>query len=163
MKVDKKRTEVPELDISPMIDCVFQLIMFFMVIIALVVVIGIAIKFPKTPPGGAKKSKDKILFAYVERDVIDAQHNIIRDGSIKISGKEIILSTARDSTKREEQYKRSFVKIRKEMRRLIKEEGYKKDQIVISGDVTSYHWKIIKIIDLAKKEKVSAFSLMPPR
>jgi hypothetical protein len=45
---------------------------------------------------------------------------------------------------------------------LIRIEGYKKDMLMIQGDVASYHWKILKVIDAAKADSIEAFSLVPP-
>ncbi len=164
--MDRRVRESPELDITPMIDCVFQLILFFMVIIALVVVVGIAIRFPdsKQSDGGSKKeSKEKVLFAYVGKDKIDMNHNILKHGTLKIVKKDFNLEVVKDSVSRAKSYKKTFKSIKKEIKRLIEEEGYKDDQIIITGDVTAYHWKIVKIIDLAKQCGVKGFSLTPSR
>ena len=161
----RRTSEPPEIDITPMIDCVFQLILFFMVIIALVVVMGIAIRFPESqqPERSKKESQEKTLFAYVEKDLFDENHSIIRDGLVKIGAKEFAFHvTAKDSAGQDKQYTKTFDQIKAEIKRLVKEEGYKDDQILITGDVISYHWKIVKIIDLAKQCDVKGFSLVPP-
>lgn len=164
MDVNRKVRETEELDITPMIDCVFQLILFFMVIIALVVVVGIAIRFPEAQGKNRDRKKPKkILYAYVQRDRIDPEHNIISDGVVKVVKKDFLLSSAQDSAARAKEYKESFEAIKAEINRLIKEEEFKSDQIIITGDVTSYHWKIVKLIDLAKQCGVKGFSLTPPK
>lgn len=165
MKVNRKTRGTPELDVTPMIDAVFQLILFFMVIIALVVVVGIAIRFPEANDSGRskKESKEKVLFAYVAKDRIDMMHHIKKYGAIKIVNKDFQLEVMPDSIAQAKEYKKVFKKMKEEIQRLIDEEKYKKDQIIVTGDMTAYQWKIVKIIDLAKQCGVDRFSLTPPR
>ena len=66
--------ETTEPDLTPMIDVVFQLIIFFMVIMAIAVVYGVAIKFPagggpnNPPPTKGPKS----IVVYIQSDLIEA-------------------------------------------------------------------------------------------
>lgn len=164
MKVTRKQRDVAELDITPMIDCVFQLIMFFMVIIALVVVIGIAIKFPESQgkDKDKSKSKEKVLAAHVGKDRINSEHQIQKHGIIKICGKDFFIDAYPDSVEQAAEYDKKFKDMENEIKRLINDEEYKKDMIAITGDITAYHWKIVRIIDIAKKNDVKGFSLTPP-
>ena len=111
MKISKGRGEVSELDITPMIDCVFQLIMFFMVTIALVVVVGIAIKFPEAKTPDERESKEKTLSAFITKDKFDDKHRIIKDGILKICGKDVVLSSSADAASQAKERKAAYKKI----------------------------------------------------
>jgi biopolymer transport protein ExbD len=94
----KIRTQAnPEVDLTPMIDCVFQLIIFFMVIMAIAVVYGVAIKFPS---GGGdapkvKRTQEKHIQVHVAQDRIYGGPEgqvTVADGILKINGEEISLT-----------------------------------------------------------------------
>lgn len=180
--------EASEVDITPMIDMVFQLIIFFMVVMAIAVVYGVAIKFP--PPGQAKKSdnqkKEKRITVFVQRDNIrpgqDGGHVSVGDGVLKINGEEIAL-TKSDITNYENweaERKAGFDELQHLMQKLI-DKDYMTDILYIQGDMKTYHGKIMRVIDRGKRVKIpgktetlpdgsvvdkvgmDGFSLVPPQ
>ncbi len=159
----KTRTkESGEVDITPMIDIVFQLIIFFMVVMAIAVVYGVAIKFP----GGGNESKskgkkEKNIIVYVQADWIDKGHYIRQDGIMKVNGEEIPLAFAEDRSKWEEQRKEGYDRMEIRMRELI-EEGYNDSILIVQGEMKTYHGKVMRVIDRAKKLDMESFSLVPP-
>jgi biopolymer transport protein ExbD len=156
--------EVQEVDITPMIDIVFQLIIFFMVVMAIAAVYGVAIKFP--PPGSpenqSKSEDEKRIVVTVKADWIAKGHAIRRDGILKINGEEIPLAHSKDREKWAQEREKGYRYLREQMRHFIEEEGYKKDMIIIKGDVKTYQEKIMKVIDQAKEVGIDGFSLVPP-
>jgi len=169
MALKRRRAAVTEeIDITPMIDIVFQLIIFFMVAMSIAMVYGISIKFPPSvQPAKEKKSKEKRIMVYMGYDVFDKDHNIIRDGELKINNEVVPLGYSPQNTKKG---KKKFLKerqngfkyLRDKMRYLIKEEGYKNDILAISGDMITYHGKIMAIVDQGKAAGIKGFSLSPP-
>ncbi len=161
-----------EVDLTPMIDIIFQLIIFFMVVMAIAAVYGVAIKFP--PPGSSQrdrdKKKEKNMIVYVQSDYIDEGHTLLRDGILKFNGEEIALGHSRDSAARAEERKKGFEWLEFRMREFVKEQGYEKETLIIQGDMKTYHGKVMRVIDCAKKIKapktdstvVTGFSLVPP-
>ncbi|MBD3344250.1 MAG: hypothetical protein GF401_04220 [Chitinivibrionales bacterium] len=166
--------ESDEVDLTPMIDVVFQLIIFFMVVMAIAAVYGVAIKFP--PPGSSQsnqnKKKEKNIIVYIQSDHLEKGHQLVRDGILKINGEEIPLT----QTLPEERYniiktqnKDVWAKEREEAYDFLKwkmkellDKGYKDDVLIVQGDMKTYHGKIMRVIDKAKDLKVNGFSLVPP-
>lgn len=158
-----------EIDITSMIDVVFQLIIFFMVAMSMAIVYGIAIKFPPNVKSNAnqKKSVEKNILVYMSADYFDKDHNIIRDGELKINDEIVPLGYSEQSTpegrkKFLKERSEGFKYLRDKMRHLIKNENYKNDMLNINGDMITYHEKIIKIIDQGKASGIKGFSLNPP-
>lgn len=169
MSMKRRRIEVQEMDITPMIDIIFQLIIFFMVAMSIAMVYGISIKFPPNVKSNAKskQSNEKRLMVYMSADHFDSKHNIIRDGELKLNGEIIPLGYAAQNTpegKKEflEQRRRGFDYLRQKMRHLIQKKGYKKDILSINGDMITYHEKIMTIVDQGKASGIKGFSLSPP-
>ena len=67
-----------------------------------------------------------------------------------------------DEASREQERNDGYLRIRPKMYKLVEEQGYKKDNIVIKADLKAYHEKIIKLIDIAKYNNIKGFSLVPP-
>jgi biopolymer transport protein ExbD len=163
----KRRDEAPEVDMSPMIDVVFQLIIFFMVVLSLAAVFGIIIKFPQQAASQQKnQSQEKILTVFIYQDWIEpggpTGHNVIQDGDIKLVDETVQLWISGDPKTRDQDREVAFKYIRDKMKWLIDEKGFKKDMLVIKGDVKTYHWKVVKIIDNAKSLGITGYSLAPP-
>jgi biopolymer transport protein ExbD len=163
--------EASEIDITPMIDMVFQLIIFFMVVMAIAVVYGVAIKFP--PPGGNdrqenKKKKEKTISVMVSQDEIrpgpGGGHVIVRDGIVKINGEEIALthSPISDYDKWEKEREQAFDELQERMQRLV-EKGYKSDILFIQGDMKAYHSKIMRVIDRGKRVRIPGKTETDPK
>lgn len=158
-----------EIDITSMIDVVFQLIIFFMVAMSMAIVYGIAIKFPPNVKSSAnqKKSVEKNIIVYMSADYFDKDHNILRDGELKINDEVIPLGYSDQSTpegrkKFLSERKSGFSYLRDKMRHLIKNEGYKNDMLNINGDMITYHEKIVNVIDQGKAAGIKGFALNPP-
>lgn len=162
-----KTSEDADVNITSLIDCLMQCIIFFMVILTAEYIYGVAIKFPQQGHGGNKNVKqEKNIIVYVQSDYLDRArdggHKVIQDGILKLNGKEIALVTSiKDSSKWREERERGFDYLKSEMKKLI-DEGYRKDMLLIQGDMKTYHWKIMKVIDAAKEDSIAAFSLVPP-
>jgi biopolymer transport protein ExbD len=164
----RKAAVTEEVNITPMIDIVFQLIIFFMVAMSIAMVYGISIKFPpNVQPAKQKKSKEKRLMVYMGADFFNKDHDILRDGELKLNSEVIPLGYSPQNTK---ESKKKFLKerrdgfkyLRDKMRYLIKDEGYKKDVLAINGDMITYHGKIMFIVDQGKAAGIQGFSLSPP-
>jgi len=150
--------EAGEIDITPMIDMVFQLIIFFMVVMSIAVVYGVAIKFP--PPGKDRdrteeKEKEKHVNVYVAVDLITKNHVVMRDGVLKINGEEIALTDGilQNYTAWEDQREKAFDELQEKMQKLV-ESGHKSDVLFIQGEMKSYHGKIMRVIDRGKRISV---------
>jgi len=164
-----KTGEEADVNITALIDCLMQCIIFFMVIMTAEYTYGVAIKFP-AGRGSAddNKPKEKTITVYIQSDYLDrapdGSHYVKQDGVLKLNGKEIALVTSvGDRTKWEEERARGFGYLRGEMKRLIDEEGYKKDVLTIQGDMKTYHWKVMQVIDAGKADSIAGFSLVPPQ
>jgi biopolymer transport protein ExbD len=156
-----------DVNITSLIDCLMQCIIFFMVILTAEYIYGVAIKFP--PPGkGSKAEKvEKNIIVYIQSDYLDRAanggHKVIQDGVLKLNGKEIALvTTPLDTSKWNEQRELGFKYLQAKMDSLVKFEGYKKDMLVVQGDMKTYHWKIMRVVDAGKADGIEAFSLVPP-
>jgi biopolymer transport protein ExbD len=176
--------EASEVDITPMIDVVFQLIIFFMVVMSTAVVYGVAIKFP--PPGKGdsprKEKEEKRLTVYVQQDYITEGHVVIQDGVLKLNGEDIALtrSSIKNYLNWGKEREQGYDDLQIRMQKLI-DKGYKTDVLFIQGDMKSYHGKIMRVIDRGKRVKVpgteadpktgesrqkygiDGFSLVPPQ
>ena len=81
--VVRNAVKVDSVDMTPMIDIVFQLIIFFMMGMALAAVYGVAVKFPFGWPGPSRPVER--IEVYVQSDHIAANHQILKDGILKMS------------------------------------------------------------------------------
>ncbi len=149
--------EASEVDITPMIDMVFQLIIFFMVVMAIAVVYGVAIKVPPPAQKNSRKNqkKEKQVNVYVQQDRITEDHVVVADGILKINGEEIALtrSALTEYHKWEKERKEGFDALQHIMQKLV-EKGYKSDILYIRGDMKSYHGKIMRVIDRGKRVEI---------
>jgi len=151
--------EAKDIDITPMIDMVFQLIIFFMLVMSMAVVYGVAIKFPPPNSGNAEKEpegdKPKLVTVYVAPDMITKNHVVVRDGVVKINGEEIALTDGviQNYLKWEGQREDALNELQERMQKLI-EKGHKSDVLYIQGEMKSYHGKIMRVIDRGKRVKI---------
>jgi biopolymer transport protein ExbD len=162
-----------DVNITSLIDCLMQCIIFFMVIMSANYIYGVAIKFPQTGGTPPKGPVEKRISVYVKQDYLecgkDGEHVVIQDGTLMLNDEEIALVTSvnlapgasRDTIWAKERL-RGFGYLQAKMKKLITEEGYKKDQLMIRGDIKTYHKKIMAVIDAGKSDSIDAFSLVPP-
>jgi biopolymer transport protein ExbD len=157
-----------EVDITPMIDIVFQLIIFFMVAMSIAMVYGISIKFPsggasKKPPKVESKDMEKVVAIYVARDYYNHKHQIQRDGILKLNEVTIPLWDGEEPKNRKAQRDKGYKYLREQLRYLVKSEKYNREKMFIRGDIDTYHGKIVKVIDQGKASGIHGFSLVPPQ
>jgi biopolymer transport protein ExbD len=151
-----------DINITSMIDCLMQCIIFFMVIMSAQYIYGVAIKFPTGGKAkGSDEKQEKNIVVFVQSDWIEKGHRVIQDGTLKINGEEFALATSKDRSKWEEERKRSYDYLEYKMGELLKQ-GYNKDVLMIQGDMTAYHGKIMRVIDRGKAVGIKGFSLVPP-
>lgn len=162
-----KTEEEADINITALIDCLMQCIIFFMVIMSAQYLFGVAVKFPGAG-GPAKGNKDqpqeKKVVIYVSPDQVTTGHKQIYEGILKIGDKPIVLSVTPpngDTTKWEAERKRGYDELEYEISKRLKE-GYKKDVVLIQGEMLTYHGKILRVIDRAKAQGMEGFSLVPP-
>ncbi|MDD5672662.1 MAG: biopolymer transporter ExbD [Chitinivibrionales bacterium] len=162
----KIRTDAEaDVNITSLIDCLMQCIIFFMVIMSAQYIFGVAIKF--APPGApakqeAKKEKqEKNIVVYVQSDLIEKNHALIRDGVVKLNGEDIALGVSSDPAKRDQEREAGYKYLTWKMKEYLKQ-GYKKDVLLIQGDMKTYHGKIMKIVDIGKGLNIESFALIPP-
>jgi biopolymer transport protein ExbD len=152
-----------DVNITSLIDCLMQCIIFFMVIMSAQYVFGVAIKFP---PAGSSKGKsnqkeEKNIMVYVQSDWLEKGHYIVQDGVLKINGEDIAMTSTQDRKKWPDERKKAYDYLEYRIGDLLKQ-GYKKDVLLVQGDMTSYHGKIMQVIDRAKAQGMEGFSLVPP-
>jgi biopolymer transport protein ExbD len=176
----KLRTKTKaDINITAMIDCLMMCIIFMMAIMSAQYIYGVAIKFPstggptKTPPK-PNEPHDKYITVYVSADQIDTGHVLRMPGILKLNGEEIALVktpapalTADTSAWRAaynawgpEQVK-ALEYLKGKMEELLKK-GYKKEMLMIQGEMKTYHYRTMKIIDIGKDIGMDGFSLVPP-
>lgn len=161
----KKKTLECDVDMTPMIDVVFQLIIFFMVAISMAVVYGVVIKFPL---GQAKKGannsekKERVISVFIEQDFIAPGHQVVQDGNMKILGQTVPMWVSGDLSTQKADRERAYKYIEEQMNYLITTKGFNKEKLVIKANPRTYQWKIIKILDIGQKLGLSKFSLSPP-
>ena len=160
MKIKTK--EEADVNITSLIDCLMQCIIFFMVIMSANSVFGVAIKFSQAGGKAEKADKgaqEKSIAVYVQADILEENHYIIKEGVLKLNGEEIPLATSADRSKWPEEQKRGYDLLEKKIGDLISQ-GYKKDAIMVQGDLTAYHGKIMAVIDRGKAKGIESFSLV---
>jgi biopolymer transport protein ExbD len=162
----KIRTDAEaDVNITSLIDCLMQCIIFFMVIMSAQYIFGVAIKF--APPGGQNKQqvqpekKEKNIVVYVQSDWIEKDHVLIRDGVVKLNGEDIALGVSPQPAQRDKEREAGYKYIEWKMKEYLKQ-GYKKDVLLIQGDMKTYHGKIMKIVDIGKGLDMESFALIPP-
>lgn len=158
-----KTNEEADVNITALIDCLMQCIIFFMVIMSAQYIFGVAIKFPPAGKSSGKKDQkeEKNIVVYVQMDVLEKNHYMVQEGTLKLNGEEFALATSPDRSKWEEERAKSYAYLQYRIGELIKQ-GYKKDVLMVQGDMMTYHGKIMKVIDQGKANKIEGFSLIPP-
>ena len=153
-----------DVNITSLIDCLMQCIIFFMVIMSAQYIFGVAIKFPpagKASGKSADQKEEKNIMVYVQSDWLEKGHYVVRDGTLKINGEEIAMTSSEDRKKWPDERKKAYDYLEYQISELLKK-GYKKDVLLVQGDMTTYHGKIMQVIDRAKAQKMDGFSLIPP-
>ena len=118
---EKKR---PELDMAPMIDCVFQLLIFFMVTTSFAPMPGIRVQLP--PPGKPSTEKPKGLIVRI------ANPQGVQDEGTMVLSDEIV--TYNDLF-------RHFINAPEET----------KNMLIIQSERQVLHEQIVRVIDIAKQ------------
>jgi biopolymer transport protein ExbD len=153
-----------DVNITSLIDCLMQCIIFFMVIMTAQYTFGVAIKFAgagSEGKGPGKKEKvEKNIVVYVQADQIEANHVLVRDGILKLNGEDIGLTYSENHSKWDQERKTAFEYLGGKIAELISA-GYNKDQLIIQGDMLAYHGKVMAVIDQAKANKIAGFTLVP--
>jgi biopolymer transport protein ExbD len=169
MKIKTKETA--DVNITSLIDCLMQCIIFFMVIMSAQYVYGVAIKFapPNSQKQGEPPKKEKSIIVYVQADYLDRApdggHLVVQDGILKLNDEEFALvggEDIKDRSKWPEARQKAFDYLRLKMKKLIVDEGYRKDMLLIRGDNKTYQGKIMSVVDAGKADSIEAFSLIPP-
>lgn len=157
-----------DVNITSLIDCLMQCIIFFMVILTAEYIYGVAIKFPPRSTQSGKETKvEKRIVVYVQSDYLDRAPDggqmVRQDGYLKINDKEFALvKSVNDTSKWAAERENGFRYLQAKMDSMVRYEGYKKDMLVIQGDMKTYHWKIMRVVDAGKADSIEAFSLVPP-
>lgn len=161
-----KTDEEADVNITSLIDCLMQCIIFFMAIMSAQYIFGVAIEFHSTADSksGGKKAaekQEKNITVYVQSDMIEENHRMVRDGILKVNGEDIALTSSDNPSKWAAERNYAFDYLQTKFRDLIAK-GYKKDVLMIQGDMTTYHWKVMTVIDRGKAEGIQGFSLGYP-
>jgi biopolymer transport protein ExbD len=155
-----------DVNITSLIDCLMQCIIFFMMIMSAQYIYGVAIKFPtvgKADNQTAPVKKEKDITVYVQMDEIGKDHKLILESPMKVNDLDIpidnthVADSAGHIKEQDDMYKR----LEWQISELIKQ-GYKTDVIKIKGDMKTYHGKVMRVIDIAKNQGIEGFSLIPP-
>ncbi|MBL8027456.1 MAG: biopolymer transporter ExbD [Fibrobacteres bacterium] len=158
-----KTDDEADVNVTSLIDCLMQCIIFFMVIMSAQYIFGVAIKFP--PAGGSKGKSDqkqeKNITVYVQSDYIEQGHYLVQDGMLKLNGEDIALTSSEDRKKWEEERKKGYEYLTYKIGELVKS-GYNDSVLLVQGDMTTYHTKIMHVVDCGKANKIKGFSLLPP-
>ncbi len=124
----RKRDEV-ELDITPLIDVVFLLLIFFMLSTSLSVNPGIKVDLPKAAAEQVRKKKLTLRVA------------IAADGRIYLEGKKLAL----------DKLKKEFARVgRKKNNDVL---------VVIEADRKVYHGRVVKVMDAAKSAGLNRLAI----
>ncbi len=165
-KKEKKEFEAVDADITPMIDIVFQLIIFFMLIMSIKVVYGIAIRFPLKPPKNPPPVEKQLkpISVWVGNDDYDEGHKVKLEGYIKLNGEPIGLGASEDPNIFSREHDAGMEYLYKRIRYLVHNPSVKYDTILnITAPVNAYHGKIVEVIDQSKKAGLKGFTMNPPR
>lgn len=170
--IPKKRARrevvTTEIDMTPMIDCIFQLMIFFMLIMSISVVYGIAIRFPSGAARNDANRNDekqvKPIVAWVGNDAYDEGHKIKYEGYVKLNGEPIGLGLSTDPAKFRAEHARGMEYIYQQIRYLVNHPTEKYDSTLnILAPVNAYQGKIVEVIDQGKKAGLKGFVMNPPR
>jgi len=158
-----KTEEEADVNITSLIDCLMQCIIFFMVIMSAQYIFGVAIKFPPAGKGSGKsdQKESKDIVVYVQSDWLEKGHYVVRDGVLKLNGEDIAMTSSDDRKKWPDERKRAYDYLEFKIGELLAK-GYKKDVLLVQGDMTTYHGKVMQVIDRGKAKGMKGFSLIPP-
>ncbi len=148
-----KTNEEADVNITSLIDCLMQCIIFFMVIMSAQYVFCVAIK-----EGANVQKEEKSIIVFVQSDYIDKGHLLVRDGIIKINGEEVPLTVTDDRKKWDGERKKAFDYLEYRIKELLGQ-GFKKEAIMIQGEMLTYHEKIMMVVDRGKANNVEGFNL----
>jgi len=126
---EKSEETAPAINMTPMIDCVFQLLIFFMVATSFSPMPGIRVKLPPpgTPPPGAAKPEQFILRISDPDPGISQGTMVLND---QIVSMEMLLANFQRGTLKQ------------------------KDMLIIQSGRQVYHDQIVKVMDMAKRADV---------
>ncbi|MDA1190300.1 MAG: biopolymer transporter ExbD [Candidatus Poribacteria bacterium] len=124
---ERRARRSPDIDMTPMIDCVFLLIIFFMLATTFAPLPGIRVKLP--PPGKPTKEKPKGLIMRVHRP-----EGGTKDG-VMVLNEEIVT------------YEYAYS-------RFMTSSAEAKDMLIIQAERAVPHEQVVKIMDLAKRAGV---------
>lgn len=136
-----------EPDLTPILDCVFLLVIFFMVVNSISTIIGITIKIPKDPgdqPVDDEQLPANNIVATIYADDIGFDHKIKLERGVKINDEWA-----------------DWKDIVKKVEKKIDELG--KKPLIVQGQEKTHHGKIIKVMDLAQTAGINGFSFAPPK
>lgn len=124
---ERKRRRTPEVNMTPMIDAVFLLIIFFMLATTFAPLPGIRVKLP--PPGQPMKEKPKGLVMRIADPV-----GVSREGVMVLNGEIVTFENA--------------------FARFMNTAPEEKDMLIIQSARRVMHDQIVTIMDLAKRAGV---------
>ena len=125
--VERKRRRVPEVNMTPMIDAVFLLIIFFMLATTFAPLPGIRVKLP--PPGVPRQDKPKGLVMRIADPI-----GVSSEGVMVLNGEIVTFENA--------------------FARFMNTLPDEKDMLVIQSSRRVLHEQIVTIMDLAKRAGV---------
>lgn len=137
-----------DIDLTPMIDCIFNLLIFLMCINTISIIVGISIKIPDDNPFSNQQPKiEQQLKISFSEDEITTEHKVVKEGVIKLNGVKVDFKSYEEIF----QYQRKRIP---------------KDLLIIEAENKVYHGNIIKIMDMTQKiilkdEKKAIFSFQP--
>lgn len=138
MEVRRRREPAGGINMTPMIDCVFQLLIFFMVATSFSPTPGIRVKLPPpgTPPPGMEKPEQLILRISDPEPGSAYGTMVLNDSLVSL---EALLG----------EFQRATIK--------------QKEMLIIQSGRKVLHDQIVKIMDLAKRADVKkiGFAMVP--
>lgn len=133
-----KSSSGPEIDLTPMIDAIFNLIIFFMVGLTMKPPIDSEIILPGVIHYDEQKNTEIIL--YLKNAEIDTQGEIITPGEMFINHEKVTVDTLKE-------------KIRQQMK------VHDKKKLVIKADKNVFYRTITEVMQLAKKVGIEEFAI----
>ena len=146
---EKDKSRSPEVDLTPMIDCVFNLLIFFMVINTMASIIGIKIDLPGE--GGPSQPGAETLEVQIYHDVlrIDPERGpeIARKGILRVNGQATNLE-----------------QLANKIHYVVSRMAEKQDTLAIKADARTLHGTVVEVMDKAQDEPahIKKFSLSEP-
>jgi biopolymer transport protein ExbD len=150
-----------DVNITSLIDCLMNVIIFFMVVMAAQYLFGVSVKFPG--PGGKPGPQEHRISVYVSSDDIDTGHTLRQPGIVRINDEEIPLVTSDDRADWPRQQAEAWAYLEARMGDMLAH-GYRRDNLTVQGDMRTYHGKVMQVVDIGKALGMETFSLgRPPR